>query len=98
MDQSPVPPDPERLISEASSVEEMTQTRGWKIFLECLDHMRQQALYHTLSLAASEGGNIWRIRLALLDQIIGLPAEYVKAREAVYHNKELDKLVSGITG
>lgn len=98
MDQPSPSPDRERLLADASSIEEMTQTRGWQVLLRDLERLRQECVYHVLSLAASEGGNLWRVKLAMLDRILGIPDWYRKAREDAYQDKAVDRMIEGIVG
>lgn len=89
---------PEPSISEGTSIEQMVQTRGWSLYLKRLELLRQEALYHVMAVGSSDGfpASHWRSRLSAFDEMIGLPQDFMKAKEVAMRQKKDDQFVQGI--
>lgn len=89
---------PEPAISDGSSVEQLLETRGWDLILRRIELLRQEAFYHVMAVGGGEGfpASHWRSRLAAFDEVIGLPQDYMRAKEIAMRQKEDDKAVTGI--
>jgi len=96
MDDDFHPSDHDQVIAEAEAVEQTVATQGWRLLTARLERLRLEALQNLMVTSASEAGMRWRTRLATLDEVIGLPAEFRVLREHAWQSREDEKQLKGI--
>ena len=65
----------DKRIENSKAIEDLIKTEGWKLISDRISDLRNEAMYHVLSVDVESIK--WRARLHCLDEILGIHEEFL---------------------